>query len=70
MDAGVIAREHGPHDGREPANAMTTRRVKSPDGTALPVRVARGAKDTATLVLAHGAGTGMGHPSLGCRTEI
>ena len=43
---------------------MTTRRVTSPDGTALPVRVARGRHDTTTLILAHGAGTGMGHPSL------
>jgi predicted alpha/beta-hydrolase family hydrolase len=59
-----VEREHGAHDGREQATAVTTRRVTSPDGTALPVRIARGAKDTATLVLAHGAGTGMGHPSL------
>jgi predicted alpha/beta-hydrolase family hydrolase len=43
---------------------MTTRRVTSPDGIALPVRIARGAHDTTTLVLAHGAGSGMSHPSL------
>ncbi len=68
MDAGGDdrrdAREHGPPDGRVAAEAVTTRRVTSPDGTALPIRIARGARDTATLVLAHGAGTGMGHPSL------
>jgi predicted alpha/beta-hydrolase family hydrolase len=43
---------------------VTSRRVTSPDGAALPVRIARGARDTTTLVLAHGAGSGMSHPSL------
>jgi predicted alpha/beta-hydrolase family hydrolase len=38
--------------------------VTSPDGTALPVRIARGPRDATALVLAHGAGTGMDHPSL------
>ena len=43
---------------------MTTRRVTSTDGTALPVRIARGTHDSTTLVLAHGAGSSMGHPSI------
>ncbi len=43
---------------------MTVRRVEAPDGTALPIRIARGARDATALVLAHGAGSGMSHPSL------
>lgn len=43
---------------------MTDRRVTAPDGTSLPVRIVGPASARATLVLAHGAGTGMSHPSL------
>ena len=46
------------------AIGMTMREVVAPDGTSLPVRVARAPGATATLVLAHGAGTSMDHPSL------
>jgi hypothetical protein len=46
------------------ASADALRRVKSPDGTSLPVRVVAPPASTATLVLAHGAGTSMKHPSL------
>jgi predicted alpha/beta-hydrolase family hydrolase len=42
----------------------TERHVAAPDGTRLPVRIVPGARATATLVLAPGAGTSMRHPSL------
>jgi predicted alpha/beta-hydrolase family hydrolase len=38
--------------------------VRAPDGTSLPVRTVRARGATATLVLAHGAGSSMRHPSL------
>jgi predicted alpha/beta-hydrolase family hydrolase len=42
---------------------MTVRHATAADGTHLPIRVERGS-GPATLVLAHGAGSGMGHPVL------
>ena len=41
-----------------------TRHVPGPDGSALPVRIVQAPGASATLVLAHGAGTSMDHPSL------
>jgi predicted alpha/beta-hydrolase family hydrolase len=43
---------------------MTVHRIKTADGTALPVRVAGGPKARAGLLLAPGAGTSMDHPSV------
>jgi predicted alpha/beta-hydrolase family hydrolase len=43
---------------------VTDRRVTAADGTSLPVRVVGPPTARASLVLAHGAGTGMNHPSL------
>jgi predicted alpha/beta-hydrolase family hydrolase len=42
---------------------MASRHATAPDGTRLPIRIEPGG-GASTLVLAHGAGSGMGHPSL------
>jgi len=42
----------------------TTHQVAAPDGSTLPVRIVQTPRASTMLVLAHGAGTSMDHPSL------
>jgi predicted alpha/beta-hydrolase family hydrolase len=47
-----------------PGVTVKEEHVLAPDGTTLPMRVARAPRATATLVLAPGAGSSMRHPSI------